>query len=58
MKQRLGAVGFVVGLVGAGFAVGGVENAQTLTEWITVAGVTITSLMLMQLSIWLIKEEV
>jgi hypothetical protein len=58
MKQRLGAVGFVVGLVGTGFGVGGVENAQTLTEWITVAGVTITSLMLMQLSIWLIKEEV
>lgn len=58
MKQRVGIVGFLVGLLGTAFAAGGVENAQTLNQWIAVIGVAITSLMLMQMSVWLIKDEV
>ncbi len=58
MKQRIGAVGFLVGLIGTGFAMGGVENAQTVTEWITVIGVAATSLMLMQFSVWMINDQV
>lgn len=58
MKQKIGAVGFLVGLIGTGFAMGGVENAQTVTEWITVVGVAATSLMLMQFSVWMINDQV
>ena len=58
MKQRIGAVGFLVGLIGTGFAMGGVENAQTAAEWITVVGVAATSLMLMQFSVWMINDQV
>jgi hypothetical protein len=58
MKQRIGAVGFLVGLIGTGFAMGGVENAQSAAEWITVVGVAATSLMLMQFSVWMINDQV
>jgi hypothetical protein len=58
MKQNLGAVGFVVGLLGAMFAVGGVENAQTVQEWVIVAGVTVTSLMLMQVGVWMLNDKI
>ena len=58
IKTRLGMIGFIVGLVGVGFGVGGVENAQTVGEWVAVIGVTATSLMLMQLSVWMINDEV
>jgi len=58
MRSKIGAVGFVVGLLGTGFAVGGVENAETLAQWVAVVGVAVTSLMLMQVSTWLIKDEI
>lgn len=58
MKSKVGAVGFVVGLLGVGFAVGGVENAETLAQWVAVLGLAGTSLMLMQMSTWLIKDEI
>lgn len=58
MKQKIGFAGFMTGLVGALFAVGGVENAQTAAEWVAVGGVAVTSLMLMQISVWMIKEEI
>ena len=57
-KVKLGMVAVVVGIVGAGFGVGGVENAQSVGEWITVAGVTVTSLMLMYMGTLLVKEEI
>lgn len=57
-KVKLGMVAVIAGIVGAGFGVGGVENAQTASEWITVAGVTVTSLMLMYLGTLLVKEEI
>ena len=56
MKQRLGAAGFMVSLVGAGFAAG--AEPVTATDWITVVGLAVTSLMLMQLSVWLINNEI
>lgn len=56
IQAKLGMIGFILGLVGVGFGVGGVENAESVTEWITVAGVTITSLMLMQLSVWMLQD--
>ena len=48
----------MTGIVGCMFGVGGVENAQTISEWVTVAGVTVTSLMLMYLGTLLVKEEI
>ena len=57
-KVKLGMVAIMVGIVGAMFGAGGVENAQTVGEWITVAGVTVTSLMLMYMGTLLVKEEI
>jgi len=56
IQAKLGMIGFILGLVGVGFGVGGVENAQTVGEWVTVAGVTVSSLMLMQLSVWMLQD--
>jgi len=56
MKSKLGAVGFIVGIIGAGFAAGAEPN--TVKDWITVIGTAATSLMLMQVSIWMIKDEI
>lgn len=56
IQAKLGMIGFILGLVGVGFGVGGVENAESVTEWVTVAGVTVTSLMLMQLSVWMLND--
>lgn len=58
IKVRLGSVGLIVGILGAGFAVGGVDNAETFKDWVVCIGTAVTSLMLMQLSVWLIKEEI
>lgn len=55
-KVKLGFIGFIVGLVGAGFAAG--AEPVTIRDWINVVGVAVTSLMLMQLGVWLIKEEI
>ena len=56
MKQTLGAAGFIVGIIGAGFAAGAEPN--TAADWITVVGTAFTSLMLCQLSVWIIKDEI
>lgn len=56
LKAKLGMFGFIMGLVGVAFAMGGVENAENLQEWVTVIGTAVSSLMLMQLSVWLIKD--
>jgi hypothetical protein len=57
-KVKLGMVAVIVGIIGAMFGAGGVENAQTVSEWVTVAGVTVTSLMLMYIGTLLVKEEI
>lgn len=56
MKEKLGAVGFMVGIIGAGFAAG--AEPATIKDWIAVVGLAATSLMLCQLSVWMIKGEI
>ena len=57
-KVKLGFIAFIVGLIGAGFGVGGVENSISTEQLIASIGVAVTSLMLMQMGVWLIKEEI
>ena len=56
MKEKLGMIGFMVGIVGCGFAAG--AEPETAKDWITVVGLAATSLMLCQLGVWMIKDEV
>lgn len=56
MKQKLGAIGFIVGLIGAGFCAG--ADPETAKDWFTVVGTAITCLMLMQMGVWMIKDEI
>lgn len=58
MKQKIGAVAFIVGLVGAGFGVGGVENSIETSQLIASVGVAVTSLMLMYMGTLMIKGEI
>ncbi len=48
----------IAGIVGTGFAVGGVDTAETLAQWVTVIGTAMASLTLMQMGIWMVKDEV
>ena len=57
-KVKLGMIAIIVGIVGAGFGVGGVEASANLQELITGLGVAVTSLMLMYLGTLLVKEEI
>lgn len=57
-KVKLGMVAVLAGIVGAGFGVGGVENSVTTEQLIASIGVAVTSLMLMQVGVWLVKEEI
>ena len=57
-KVKLGMVAFMAGIVGAGFGVGGVENSVETVDLIASIGVALTSLMLMQVGVWLVKEEI
>ena len=58
MKQKIGAVAFIVGLIGAGFGVGGVENSIETMDLIASCGVAFTSLMLMYMGTLMIKEQI
>ena len=57
-KVKLGMVAVMAGIVGAGFGVGGVENSVETADLIASIGVAVTSLMLMQIGVWLVKEEI
>ncbi len=57
-KVKLGMVAVIVGIVGAGFGVGGVEASMNAQELITGVGVAVTSLMLMYMGVLLVKEEI
>ena len=57
-KVKLGMVAVMAGIVGAGFGVGGVENSVTTEQLIASIGVAVTSLMRMQVGVWLVKEEI
>ena len=58
MKERIGMLAFILGIVGAGFGVGGVENSRETADLIASIGVAFTSLMLMQMGVWMIKDEI
>lgn len=57
-KVKLGMIAVLAGIVGAGFGVGGVENSVETADLIASIGVAVTSLMLMQIGVWLVKEEI
>lgn len=58
IKVKVGMIAFILGLVGTGFGVGGVENSVETEQLIASIGVAVTSLMLMYLGTLLIKEEI
>jgi hypothetical protein len=58
MKQTLGFWAVITALIGLMFTAGGVENAQTLQEWITVAGVGFTSMMLGYMGTLMINDQI
>ncbi len=57
-KVKLGMIAIIVGIVGAGFGVGGVEASANLQELVAGLGVAVTSLMLMYIGTLLVKEEI
>lgn len=58
MKQNIGAVAFILGLIGAMMGVGGVEASQNTQQLITGVGTAVTSLMLMYMGTVMIKDEI
>ena len=58
MKQSIGFWAVFTALIGLMFTVGGVENAQTVQEWITVAGVGFTSMMLGYTGTLLLNDKI
>ena len=57
-KVKLGMVAIIVGIVGALFGLGGVENSVEFNDLVASVGVAVTSLMLMYLGTLLVKEEI
>jgi hypothetical protein len=58
MKQKIGIAAVIVGIVGAGFGIGGVENSMETAELIASIGVAVTSLMLLYLGTLMVREEI
>lgn len=58
IKTKLGMMAVILGIVGAGFGVGGVENSVETAELIASIGVAVTSLMLMYIGTLLVKGEI
>ena len=56
MKERIGSTAVIVGIIGCGFAAG--AEPETIKDWITVLGVALTSLMCVQMGVWMIKDEI
>lgn len=57
-KVKLGMIAVIVGILGAGFGVGGIENSIETRDLLASIGVAVTSLMLMYLGVLLVKEEI
>jgi high-affinity Fe2+/Pb2+ permease len=51
-------IAVVLGILGCGFAVGGVENSLETTELIASIGVAVASLMLLWVGTLLVQEEI
>lgn len=58
MKQSMGFWAVITALIGLMFTAGGVENAQTVEEWITVAGVGFTSALLGYLGTLMVNDRI
>ena len=58
MKQKIGMLAVILGIVGTGFGVGGVENSIETQDLIASIGLAVTSLMLMYLGTLLVRDEV
>ncbi len=58
IKVRVGMIAIIAGILGAGFAIGGVENSLETAELIASIGVAVTSLMLLYLGTLLVREEI
>jgi sulfite exporter TauE/SafE len=56
--MKLGMIAVITGIVGAGFGVGGVENSVDNVQLFQSIGVAFTSLLLMQIGVWMIKDEI
>lgn len=56
IQAKVGMLAVILGIVGAMFGVGGVENSLTTEQLIASAGVAFTSLMLMYAGVMLVKE--
>lgn len=57
MKSKIGMAAVILGILGAGFGVGGVENSITTEQLIASIGVAVTSLMLMYAGTVLINDQ-
>lgn len=55
IQAKLGMTAVILGIVGAAFGVGGVENSVTTLELLQSIGVALTSLMLMYVGVELVK---
>ena len=58
MKSKIGMLAVILGILGAGFGVGGVENSVETQDLIASIGVAVTSLMLMYVGTLLVREEI
>ena len=56
IQAKLGMLAVILGIVGAMFGVGGVENSLTTEQLIASIGVAVTSLMVMYAGVMLVKE--
>ena len=56
IQAKVGMIAVILGIVGAMFGVGGVENSVTTQELVASIGVAVTSLMLMYAGVQLVKE--
>ena len=58
MKQSIGFWAVIAALIGLMFTAGGVENAETARDWITVAGVGFTSMMLGYMGVLMVNDRI
>jgi hypothetical protein len=55
IQAKVGMIAVILGIVGAMFGVGGIENSVTAQELVSSIGVAVTSLMLMYAGVQLVK---
>lgn len=58
MKQSIGFWAVITAVIGLMFTAGGVENAQTVSEWITVGGVGFTSALLGYMGTLMVNDRI